>query len=81
MIKIVSIIFVTLVLLIAFDYATAYDGTIKDKYGRTTGYVDYKKNGDTQFISITGQKANIIKADGTIKNNKGQTTGYIKENK
>lgn len=60
-------------LLVSFN-SNAYDAEIKDKYGRTTGYI----KGD-EIVNKYGRTEKYIKKDGKIKNKYGKTKGYIKK--
>ena len=64
-----------IIMLLISNFSYAYDATITDKYGRTTGYI--KGN---EIVDKYGKTEKYIK-DGKIKNKYGRTTGYIKTKK
>jgi len=72
---------ILLMLLFVVTTSYAYDGKIKDKYGRTTGYIDVKNNGDTVYKDKYGRKEYTVTNDGKIKDIYGRTTGYIEVKK
>ena len=54
----------------------SYDGVIKDKYGKVTGYLD--KDGDkTYVVNKYGKRGDFIEEDGDIKDKYGRTKGKI----
>lgn len=56
----------------------AYDKTIKDNYGRTTGYL--KTTGDKVYtLDKYGRRESSVDYKGRIKDNNGRTTGYLKQ--
>ena len=58
----------------------SYDGKIKDKYGRVTGYLD--QDGDKIYIvDKYGKRGDFIESDGTIKDKHGRKKGKIEKNK
>jgi hypothetical protein len=58
----------------------AYDGKIKDKYGRVSGYLD--KDGDkTYIVNKYGKRGDYIESDGTVKDKYGKVKGKIEEKK
>ena len=62
---------------IASNSLFAYDKTIKDNYGRTTGYLN--KKGDKIYkVDKYGRYGNSVDSKGRIKDKYGRTTGYLK---
>ena len=63
--------------LVLVSFAFAHDYEFKDKYGRTTGYVDKGKNGTIIIKDKYGRTEKYIHNDGTITDNFGRTKGKI----
>lgn len=74
---------VILVIILVFSipvYAD-HDFRITDKYGRTTGYMDQKTNGDMVFKDKTHRITRYITKDGIIKDKYHRKIGEIKTTK
>ena len=56
----------------------SYDGTIKDKYGRVTGYID-KEDDKTYILDKYGRRGDYIESDGSIKDKYGRRKGTIEK--
>ena len=70
----VTYILILTIVLLCPNLLLAYDSSIKDNYGRTTGYLD-KQGNRTYYIDKTGRRGNYIEEDGTIKDSNGRTIG------
>ena len=65
-------------ILLSCNVLFAYDGVIKDKYGRVTGYLD-KDDDKTYIVDKYGRRGNYIESDGEIKDKYGHSKGKIKK--
>ena len=75
-----TILVLSAMLLLHANMLLAYDGKIKDKYGRVTGYID-KKGDKTYIVDKYGKRGDYIQSDGTIKDKYGRTKGKIERDK
>lgn len=71
----VSILSCLIVSLMLVSTSYAYDGKIKDKYGRVTGYVS-QDGDDIEVYDKYGKKEAVVE-DTKIKDKYGKTKGYI----
>ena len=64
------------VIILHSNVLLAYDSSIKDNSGRTTGYLD-KQSDRTYYVDKKGRRGNYIEEDGTIKDSKGRRIGSM----
>ena len=70
---------ITLLTFVVSVTVHAYDYTVKDKYGNTTGYLDTDDNGKTHVIDKYGNRSDYIESDGTVKDKYGNKKGTIEK--
>ena len=74
-----ALLLITCLLATSLDVkAGPYDGTIKDNYNRTVGYVS-KQGNRTYFVDVYGRRGNFILKDGKVKDKYNRTLGSVKK--
>jgi len=67
---------IALLLVLLCSNSFAYDGTIKNRYGKVIGYVNVDRCGDVKTYDKYGRHKTTIE-DSKIKNRYGRTTGSV----